>query len=606
VKIVCLVKQVPHPAYVKIDPETRRLVREGVPLELNEFDVYAVTEAIRLREEHGGEVVVMTMGPPQAEEALRMTLVMGANRAIHLEDRRFAVADTIGTSRTLALAVEKEGADLVLCGRKTVDSETWQVPPEVAAYLGWVQLTNVEQLEISGRRGRAHRQTDEGYDAYEFSLPAVVSVTEGINEGIWPAKRDLEGFSADGRISVWRADDLVADARDGDKRFGQSGSPTRVLAVKDVAPERHGEMAASPQAAAERVLEFLAEVGRRPAAPWDKPQRLGEKPGKSYDCATVVELIDGRPRKVSLELLGKGRELAGKLGGWNCALMVGSGVMELIPELARYGAEIVYVIDDRRLEQYHPETYAAALRALIIEYLPHAVLIPSTAMGRDYGPRIAGELELGMTGDCVDLAIDKAGRLIQYKPAYGGSIVSVIMGRTTPQLATVRPGMFTTVDPRDDVEAEIVQFNPGELREPRTRLLEHSHEPNSAGYELDAADVVVCIGKGVGGPEAVPEIELIAKRLGGAVGASRECTDAGWLPKNRQIGLTGRAVAPRLYLAVGVRGAFEHLVGSIKAGVIVAVNKNEQAPIFKAADVGLVGDWREMLPPLVDALEGRV
>ncbi len=133
VKIVCLVKQVPNPAHVKLDPETRRLVREGVPLELNEFDVYAVSEAIRLRDEHGGEVVAMTMGPPQAEKALAVTLAMGVDRCVHLNDKVFAVADTIGTSRTLAMAVEKEGADLVLCGRKTVDSETWQVPPEVAA-----------------------------------------------------------------------------------------------------------------------------------------------------------------------------------------------------------------------------------------------------------------------------------------------------------------------------------------------------------------------------------------------------------------------------------------------------------------------------------------
>jgi len=127
-----------------------------------------------------------------------------------------------------------------------------------------------------------------------------------------------------------------------------------------------------------------------------------------------------------------------------------------------------------------------------------------------------------------------------------------------------------------------------------------------AAYELDGADVILCVGKGIGGPEALPEIEEYARRLGAVVGGSRDVTDAGWLPKNRQIGLTGRAVAPHLYLAVCVRGAFEHLVGSVKASVIVGLNKNERAPIFKAADVGLVGDWREMLPPLVDALEGKV
>ena len=173
-KFVVLVKQVPSPQHVRLDPETKRLVREGEPLELNEFDVYAVTEAIRLRDAHGGEVVTMTMGPPQAEDALRMTLAMGADRAIHLNDKVFAVADTIGTSRTLALAVAKEGADLVLCGRKTVDSETWQVPAEVAAFLGWSQLTNVDRLETTEGGLRGRRETDEGFDTYELELPAVV------------------------------------------------------------------------------------------------------------------------------------------------------------------------------------------------------------------------------------------------------------------------------------------------------------------------------------------------------------------------------------------------------------------------------------------------
>ncbi len=227
-------------------------------------------------------------------------------------------------------------------------------------------------------------------------------------------------------------------------------------------------------------------------------------------------------------------------------------------------------------------------------------------MGRDYGPRVAGELELGMTGDCVDLAIDKAGRLIQYKPAYGGNIVSVIMGATTPQLATVRPGMFPTVEPRDEAEAEIVELSVGELAAPRTGLVTSEHRPDTAGYELDSAEICFCVGKGVGSPEAVPEIEALARRLGAKVGGSRDVTDAGWLPKNRQIGLTGRAIAPRLMVEVGVRGAFEHLMGSVRAGVIVGLNANEKAPIFEHADVGLVGDWRETLPPLVEALEGKL
>jgi electron transfer flavoprotein alpha subunit len=597
VKIVVLVKQIPNPSHVKLDPETRRLVREGVPLELNEFDVYAVTAAIGLRDGHGGEVVTMTMGPPQAEEALRTTLAMGADRAIHLSDRVFAVADTLGTSRTLGLAVEREGADLVLCGRKTLDSDTWQVPAETAAFLGWTQLTNADRLELADGSLLARRETDDGYDTYELALPAVVSVAEGINEGIWPARKDVEATPTEGRIVVWQASDLVDQVDEYDLRFGQTGSPTRVLAVKDVTPERRGEIAPSSAEAAGLVLELLDEVEGPPRSPWEKPERLGKKPGRSYDCWSVVELIDGRPRHVSLELLGKGRELAGKLGGDNCAVVLGEH--DDAPELAQWGAERIVVLPVP--DDYLPDVYARALRAFVEDVGPHALLIPSTVSGRDYGPRVAGELELGMTGDCVDLGIDRAGRLIQYKPAFGGNIVSVIMGATTPQLATVRPGMFSPVEPRDGARAEVTRAEPVDQAS-RLRFVERERRPDTAGWELDSAAVCLCVGKGVGGPEAIPEIEAYATRLGAAVGASRDVADAGWLPKNRQIGLTGRAIAPRLQIEIGTRGAFEHVVGSVKAGVIVALNANPRAPIFRHADVGVVGDWRETLPPLVDAL----
>ncbi len=249
-KIVVLVKQVPNPQHVKLDPETKRLVREGVPLELNEFDVYAVTEAIRLRDAHGGEVVTMTMGPPQAEEALRMTLAMGADRAIHLNDKVFAVADTIGTSRTLGARC-REGRRRPrplrpqdrglgdLAGAARGGARSW----------AGSQLTNVDRLELADGGLRARRETDEGFDTYELGLPAVVSVTEGINEGIWPAKRDVEATDTDGRIAIWTAADLVDDVEEDDRRFGQTGSPTRVLAVKDVTPDRHGEIAANSEQA---------------------------------------------------------------------------------------------------------------------------------------------------------------------------------------------------------------------------------------------------------------------------------------------------------------------------------------------------------------------
>lgn len=576
-KIICLVKQVPAIGAIEFDEETKTLKREGVPLELNVFDRYAVRHAAAI----GDEVIAMTMGPPQAEEALRECLALGADRAIHLSDRVFAVADTLGTSRTLALAIRKEGADVVVCGRKSTDSETWQVPPEVAAFLGWPHLTSVVAIEPGLR---VTRETDEGEELFEVEAPVVLSVS---------APPDGEPTAKDGPIEVWQASDLVDDLRPNDKRFGQSGSPTRVLAVRDARPERKGFRTDDPGEAARVVSELLAERAPEPPS-WEKPGHIAEIPGAFYDCWSVVELVDGRPRRVSLELLARGRELAGKLGGQNVALLIGHGLDDAIRELGRYGAEVVYAADDPALAEYHPELWSAVLHDVLARQSPHVLLVPATAQGRDYGPRAAGELELGMTGDCVAVDIAKAGRLLQQKPAFGGNIVSVIMGTTTPQLATVRPRMYEPLEPRDDAAPELRRVELVNPRVPRLRLVERRVSENAGA--LDEADVVVCAGPGVD----LAELEEIAAPRGAAVGGSRGSA----APRNRQIGLLGRPVAPRLYVAVEVEveDEPEHWAGSVKAGVIVNVGGS----VPDVTDVSLAGEWQELVPTLLDAaLEKR-
>ena len=580
-KIVCLIKQVPRGDAIEFDQETKALRREGVPLLLNPFDAAAVAHAVEIREQIGsGEVVVMTMGPPQAETALRTCLALGADRCVHLSDRVFALADTIGTSRTLSLAIQKEGdVDLVLCGRKTTDSETWQVPPEVAAFLGWPHVTSVLETELDGHTIRTVRETDDGLDTYELTGPAVLSLAHA---------RETDE-SADGQIDVWTAHDLVDEVYAYDKRFGQTGSPTRVLAVRDVTPERSGDVFEAVEEAAPKLQALLAERRVEPSA-WEKPERLGERPGKSYDCWTLVEHVDGRPIRTALELLGKGRELAGKLGGQNVALILGADVGGVAREAARHGAERVVAIEDERLADYHPELWAHAVRAVLEQLRPHVLLIPATTNGRDVGPRVAGELELGMTGDCVGLGIDRAGRLIQTKPAYGGNIVSVIMGSTTPQLATVRPRMFEPLEPRD-VGPPIERFDPGVWPETRLRPVERDADP---ARDLDEADVIVCIGAGVDELPRLPE--------GVALGGTREACERGLLPRGRQIGLLGRQVAPRLLVAVGLRGDFEELTGFVKANVVVGIGTERAAPMMSAADVAVMGDWREVLPALLGTI----
>jgi electron transfer flavoprotein alpha subunit len=585
-KIVCLVKQIPRPDAISFDPETRSLKREGVPLILNPFDALAVTEAARLKGPDG-EVIAMAMGPPQAEDALRECLGLGADRCIHLSDRAFALADTIGTSRTLALALEKEGYDLVLSGRKALDAETGQVPPEVAAFLGRPHATSSIGLELEGDRLRVRRETDGGEQTIELPLPAVVSVAR--------AARETPVESREGRIDVWTASDLVDDLREDDKRFGQTGSPTRVLAVHDVTPERAGERAGSADEAAARIRALIAE---RPAGAtaWDKPPHLAKEPGSFYDCWTLVEIVDGRASRASLELLAKGRELSGKLGGANVALVLGHDVAAAVEAVSRHGAEIVHVAEDAALRDYVPEPWVAAVRSIVERERPHVLLFPATLRGRDLGPRVAGELQFGMTADCVDLGIDRGGRLVQHKPAYGGNIVSVIMGRTTPQLATVRPRMFEPLEPRA-ADADVRRIELSGLPEGPTRLLERS-DADPPPWRLDEADIVL----GVGASVEVAVLEAAAGRAGAAIGGDRGAARAGVVPPGAEIGIRGRAVAPRVYVAVEADPSFEHLTGTVKAGVIAAIAADAGSPLLDAADVGIVGDWRELAPALLEAL----
>jgi len=584
VKTVCLVKQVPRPDSIEFDQETKRLRREGVPLQLNPFDAAAVSHAAAL---DGGEVIALTMGPPQAEEALRTCLALGADRCIHLNDRVFAVADTIGTSRTLALAIQKEGdVDLVVCGLKTTDSETWQVPPETAAFLGLPHVTSVVETRLVDGRLHATRETEDGYETWEVGLPAVLSLAHAVETDA----------TADGRTDVWTAEDLVDDLQEYDKRFGQTGSPTRVLAVRDVTPPRAGERFAELGPAAERIRELTAERRLEPSS-WEKPPRIGEQPSpRRFDCWTFVELVDGRPTRLSLELLGKGRELSGKLGGDNVALIVGRELSGAAREAARHGADRVVLVEDERLAHYDPDRWTAAVRTVVERERPHVLLFPATNNGRDLGPRVAGELELGMTGDCVGLGIDRGGRLIQTKPAYGGNIVSVIMGATTPQLATVRARMFEPLEPRD-VEPRIGRFDVGDLPPSRLQPVERSDVP---ARDLDEAEVVVCLGSELR-PEDIAHARGLAESSGAAVGGTRTVCDRGDLPRNRQVGLYGRPIAPRLLVAVGVPGDFEELTGFVKSTVIAAVNHGE-APMLGAADVGAVIHWENAIPALARAI----
>ena len=604
-KSIVLVKQVPVVSAMKLDPETKTLQREGVPSEVSSFDVRGLLKALELRDEHGGEVVALTMGPPQAEEALRYCLALGADRAVHLTARAFAGADTLATARTLALACEREGYDLILCGRHSTDAETGQVGPEIAELLDIPQVTGVAALTLdaNGKTLRVERETDSGFDTLECPLPALVSATEDLAPERFPRKAERQA-AQEKPVETVTASDLSADLA----QFGAAGSPTWVESVQTVEDNRDSRVL---EGEVSEQIETLVQalLARGLFGTWTDDGDANEKKVRSADPEpgkavwVVAETLGDTLRPVSFELLGKAVDLSARYGGEVGAVLIGHSLDSHITPLAEYGADVVYRADDVRLACYDTDLYAALLSRAVQEHKPQVVLLGSTAIGRDLAPRVAARLGLGLTGDCVDLEVDNQGRLLQLKPAFGGNIVAPILSKTTPAMATVRPGMLSPSQPVAGRQARVERLTLEDDVRSRVQLVSQTGADAAKAAALDAADIAIGVGKGIGGPENLPMIEQLAAVLGGApLASTRDISDLGWLPRQHQVGITGRAISPKLYFAIGIRGAFEHMVGLRKAGTIVAVNIKAKAPIFKTADFGIVGDYAEVVPLLTEAL----
>ena len=607
-KLIVCIKQVPEVAEIRFNAETNTIVREGVSNVVNPFDRRALAEAIRLRDLDGGEVVVVTMGPPQAREALVECLGAGADRAIHLVGPEFAGSDTLATARALALALRGETYDIIFCGKYSVDAETGQVGPALAEMLDLPQITGATRLELSDDRKAltVERETDDGFEAIECSLPVLLTAAERLIRPIKVKEPQLEV----GRLKPIR-EVTAADLSPDHKIFGFAGSPTWVEEIRSLARTRVVEMieGANPRDKAARLLARLEARGAfggktsdadRAIAP-DNDPRLGD----GREVWVVAELLDGKLRRVNFELLGKGIELAKKLGAKLAALVAGSDLGAHVEALTAHGADKVYVADDQGLERYQTAAFTSLLVDAIKKYSPTVVLIPSTSNGRDLAPRVAARLGLGLTADCVDLDVNAEGSLAQYKPAFGGNIVALIYSRTVPQIATVKPGMLRAVGPNYSRKVTEVRFGLPELDDQRARLIAVRKEVAIEDAELDEAERVVCVGTGIGGPESLAMVKSLADQLDARVGATRRVVDQGWLPRHQQIGLTGKILSPVLYVGIGVRGALNHTIGIQQAGTIVAINNDPGAEIFETSDFGILGDWSEIVQALIVELQRR-
>lgn len=315
-----------------------------------------------------------------------------------------------------------------------------------------------------------------------------------------------------------------------------------------------------------------------------------------------AEAHEGKLKNVAFELLGKARDLAKELNQEVGAVVLGNHVKPLAAELAKYGANKVYVAEHALLEDYSTDAYSNIIVGLISKHKPNIVLYPATRIGRDLAPRVAAALNLGLTADCTGLSI-KDGLLLQTRPAFGGNIMAdILCPNTRPQMATVRPNVFKKPEESTSVHEIIdvpVKLEPFAIR---TKTKEVIKSEASGAKKIDEVDVIVAGGRGMECKENFKLLEDLANTLGGAVGASRVAVENGWIPKAHQVGQSGTTVSPKIYIACGISGTIQHLVGMKDSKFIIAINKDPAAPIFNFSDVGIVGDVKEVLPKLKEEI----
>lgn len=314
------------------------------------------------------------------------------------------------------------------------------------------------------------------------------------------------------------------------------------------------------------------------------------------------EQIQGTLSPVVYELLGKGRELADKLGESLECVVLGSNMQNQVDDLANYAIDEIYLVDDLSLAQFRDDPYTEVLTQLVQEVQPSIFLIGATSIGRSLAPRVATKLGTGLTADCTSLDIDSDGNLLQTRPAFGGNVMAtIICPNHRPQMATVRYKVMKRADPTPHYESQIFHKTLMPLLFDRTRITKVSTETGE--MSIAEAEVIVSGGKGLGTPDGFKLLKELADALGGAIGASRLVVDEGWVPFRHQVGLSGRTVRPRLYIACGISGAVQHLAGMQTSDIIVAINKDPLAPIFNIADYGLVGDLYEIVPEIIQLLK---
>ncbi len=631
-------KQVPLPTEMRMGADGL-MDRTKAKSSINADCTFGLEQGLEIKKHvPDAELIVVSMGPPSFEQSLKKALAMGYDRAVLLSDRKLGGSDTFATGYAISSLLKKLGFSkdskdpfIIFSGRQTTDGDTAHVPSQTAENLGIPQATFVEKVEFKGDHLKVRRIIEGGFQVLKVPVPCLISIAPTAT----PARRpSLKGAirAKNTKIEVWSLDQTGADV----SVVGLTGSPTLVCKVVDIQKDRapvnmisgHDpkDLANVLVSEIEKIKDSIGGGHGQQAGDESAKGAVGEKVAADVDFPRVdfrngargiltwIEMLGEMPSRSSLEILNPARKLADQLETQVTAIVTGHNIKHVASEIIAYGANEVVVVDDPRLKEYRILPVAAAIAQWIEHKRPEIALFGATTSGRELAPRLASRVRAGVTADCTSLEVGeyvhRLKKSIFYpvlqsiRPTYGESKLATIIGFWCPQMATARAGTFKILPKDSNRKGTVREFTPT-FRDSdfAVEVLEVKREAGG-GDNLFVADIIISGGRPAGDHDDFKLIQELVKALqdqgiNADWGASRHAVDNGYAPYARQVGQTGKTVRPKLYVAVAISGAIQHLAGMKESGKIIAINQDPQAAIFRHADFGIVRDYREVLPELI-------
>jgi electron transfer flavoprotein alpha subunit len=631
--IISLIKQVPLPSEMRMG-EDGLMERTKAKSTINNDCQFGLEAGLQLRKQYSdARLIVCSMGPASFEASLRTAISMGFDEAYLLSDRKLGGSDTYATGLAIStmlkhLGFTKDAKDpfIIFAGRQTSDGDTAHVPSQVAERIGIPQATFVESVKADGKGNViAKRIIEGGYQMMRLPMPCLISLTP---TGIPPRKPSLSGAIKARNLAIRTFG--IADIGLGTEKIGIDGSPTIVVKVVNMVSERppvamsegHNEASLVDSLVANikkggNVMEKKEKVAKKEAERPDYPEKDARNGAKGI--LTWAEVTNGNISRPSLELLTPARNLANQLGNNTriMTLMIGKHVQALAQTLIEHGSDEVILVENDRLEEYLVLPFSSIFEQVIRERRPEIALFAATTSGRELAPRIGMKTESGVTADCTGLEIgeyvDKKEKVIytpileSRRPTYGESKLATILGFVYPQISTARAGTFEVPLRVPDRQGIVSTFNPVLKDEHFVVEIVKTERGEGGLQNLFDADIIVSGGRGttndnLGLVKGLAEA-LISQGINAEWSSSRPVVDEGVAEYARQVGQTGKTIRPKVYIAVGISGAIQHIAGMKEAVKVIAIDHNPKANIFHHADFGIVGEYQDILPELIERVK---